>query len=52
MTISPVTPEILGRDAAEFHALLRDAVEHGASIGFTRPLADSEVADYWRKVGA
>lgn len=52
MNIAPVTPELLARDAAEFHALLRDAVEHGASIGFTLPLADAEVADYWRKVGA
>jgi acetyltransferase len=52
MNIYPVTPETLARDAAEFHALLRDAVEHGASIGFTLPLADGEVADYWRKVGA
>lgn len=52
MNISPVTPEILARDAAEFHALLRDTVGHGASIGFTLPLGDGEVADYWRKVGA
>ncbi|MBL9218816.1 MAG: GNAT family N-acetyltransferase [Opitutaceae bacterium] len=52
MNISPVAPESLARDAAEFHALLRDAVEHGASIGFTLPLADGEVADYWRQVGA
>lgn len=52
MNIAPVTSAELARDAAEFHALLRDAVEHGASIGFTRPLADAEVADYWRRVGA
>jgi len=52
VNIAPVTSAELARDAAEFHALLRDAVEHGASIGFTRPLADAEVADYWRRVGA
>jgi acetyltransferase len=52
MNIAPVAPEALARDIAEFHALLRDAVEHGASIGFTRPLAEADVADYWRKVGA
>jgi ribosomal protein S18 acetylase RimI-like enzyme len=52
MNITSITSEILVRDAAEFHALLRDAVEHGASIGFTLPLADGEVADYWHKVGA
>ena len=52
MKISPVSPETLAHAAAEFHALVRDAVEHGASIGFTLPLADGEVADFWRKVGA
>jgi ribosomal protein S18 acetylase RimI-like enzyme len=51
MNIVVVTPEDLARSAGEFHALLRDAVEHGASIGFTLPLAEVEVADYWRKVG-
>jgi acetyltransferase len=50
--IAPVTAAELMRDAAEFGALLRDAVEHGASIGFTLPLAETEVAAYWRKVGA
>lgn len=52
MNIGPVTPAELQRNAAEFHALLRDAVDHGASIGFTHPLAEAEVMDYWRKVGA
>lgn len=52
MIIASVTSAELASDATEFHALLRDAVEHGASIGFTLPLADGEVADYWRKVGA
>lgn len=52
MNISPVSPAELVREAAEFHALLRDAVDHGASIGFTLPFAEADVADYWRKVGA
>jgi acetyltransferase len=52
MRIAPVTPAELAACAVEFHALLRDAVDHGASIGFTIPLAETEVADYWRKVGA
>lgn len=52
MNLAPVTAAELLRDAAEFHALLRDAVEHGASIGFTLPLAEADVVDYWRKVGA
>jgi acetyltransferase len=51
MKIVPVSSAELARDLAEFAALLRDAVEHGASIGFTLPLADAEVAEYWRKVG-
>jgi acetyltransferase len=51
MTIELVSPGALAAVAAEFHALLRDAVEHGASIGFTSPLADAEVADYWQRVG-
>lgn len=51
MTIEPVTPETLSAGAAEFHALMRDAVEHGASIGYTMPLSEGEVTDYWRKIG-
>ena len=52
MNISSVTSEELALAAAEFHSLLRDAVEHGASIGFVRPLDEAEVAEYWRKVAA
>lgn len=52
MKIHPVTATELAASAEEFHALLRDAVDHGASIGFTLPLAEPDVADYWRKVGA
>lgn len=36
----------------ELSALLLDAVQHGASIGFTLPLTDAEVRDYWRQVAA
>jgi ribosomal protein S18 acetylase RimI-like enzyme len=52
MNVAAVTAGELARRAAEFGALLRDAVEHGASIGFTLPLAETDVADYWWKVGA
>lgn len=52
MRITRVTAAELAASAVEFHALLRDAVDHGASIGFTLPLAEAEVAEYWRKVGA
>lgn len=51
MKIARVTSAELAACAVEFHALLRDAVDHGASIGFTLPLAEFEIADYWRRVG-
>jgi len=46
MPIDLVPPENLAAHAGEFAALLRDAVGHGASIGFTLPLADAEVTAY------
>lgn len=52
MNISPVSAAGLAEQAAGFATLLRDAVEHGASVGFTLPLTEGEVADYWRKVAA
>src|SRR4051812_4629426 len=52
MKIARVSAAELTASAVEFHALLRDAVDHGASIGFTLPLPETEVAEYWRKVGA
>ena len=33
-------------------ALLRDAVDSGASIGFLPPLSEDEAVEYWRSVGA
>jgi ribosomal protein S18 acetylase RimI-like enzyme len=33
-------------------AVLRDAVEDGASVGFLPPLGDAEAAEYWRQVSA
>ena len=50
MQIELLNPETLAARAAEFAGLLRDAVEHGASIGFTLPLADTVVANYWHQV--
>lgn len=52
MKIATISADELTRNAIEYHSLLRDAVDHGASIGFTVPLAESEVADYWRGVAA
>ena len=37
-------------DLAALHALLRDAVEGGASIGYVLPLPEAEVATFWRGV--
>jgi acetyltransferase len=36
----------------ELSALLRDAVEHGASMGFMLPLPETELRDYWKNVAA
>jgi acetyltransferase len=43
---APATPQ----DLAALHALLRDAVEGGASVGYLVPLADTEVAAFWSGV--
>ncbi len=51
MHIELISAEELAMGLGEFSRLLRDAVEHGASLGFTLPLTDTELADYWRKVG-
>jgi ribosomal protein S18 acetylase RimI-like enzyme len=37
-------------DLADLHALLRDAVEGGASVGFMIPLPAEEVTDFWSGV--
>lgn len=52
MHLALISAEELAAETGEFSGLLRDAVEHGASIGFTLPLTDGELAGYWRKVGA
>lgn len=52
MRLLPLTPELLAARSRELAALVRDAVEGGASIGFTLPLDEGEVADLWRGVAA
>ncbi|MDB6115664.1 MAG: GCN5-related N-acetyltransferase [Lacunisphaera sp.] len=52
MHLELISPATLGERAPEFIALLRDAIEQGASLGFTLPVTDPELRDYWRKVGA
>ena len=48
--VRPLAPaEALGR-LDELCALLRDAVEDGASIGFLAPLAGAEAEAYWEGV--
>lgn len=42
-------PQLLVR-LDDFVALLRDAVEHGASMGFMLPLEHSEAESYWQGV--
>jgi acetyltransferase len=37
-------------DLRDLAALLRDAVESGASLGFMLPVRDAEMADFWREV--
>ena len=48
--IEPLSTPPTATDLADLHALLRDAVEGGASIGFILPLADSVVAAFWQEV--
>lgn len=51
MNIQLIAKEDLERKRAEYCALLRDAVENGASLGFILPLPEPELVDYWHKVG-
>jgi acetyltransferase len=51
MLIELISATVLTRERDAFSALVRDAVAHGASIGFTLPLSDGELAEYWHKVG-
>ncbi len=39
-------------DAAALNALLRDAVEGGASVGFMLPVIEEQLAQYWANVFA
>lgn len=52
MKIEPCSPAECVRRLPELVGLLHDAVLHGASIGFTQPLAPGEAEDYWRGVAA
>lgn len=52
MQIVRLNDSQLGMRLHDFGALLRDAVEHGASMGFMRPLERSEAEAYWNGVAA
>lgn len=52
MQITLLTKTETLRRLDELASLLADAVRHGASIGYTRPLDASEVRAYWRNVAA
>ena len=49
-SIEPLSASPPAADLADLHALLRDAVEGGASIGFVLPLPDAEAAAFWAEV--
>lgn len=38
------------RDVDELCELLRDAVEHGASVGYVKPIDNADVSAYWQGV--
>jgi acetyltransferase len=47
-----MTPGQLDKHLASFAALLRDAVDSGASVGFVPPLEESDARRYWVGVRA
>jgi GNAT superfamily N-acetyltransferase len=52
LVIEPLTGASASRHRAALVALLRDAVESGASVGFLPPVAEAEAAAYWDTVAA
>ena len=50
LSIAPMTVTELEAERPALVALLRDAVESGASVGFLPPLEDAEAVSYWRAV--
>ena len=52
MTIETLDPQGRRRHRQALAALLVDAVDSGASIGFLPPLGSDEAAEYWESVAA
>jgi acetyltransferase len=50
LSIEPLTAAGMHAERAALVALLRDAVESGASVGFLPPLEDAEARSYWATV--
>jgi acetyltransferase len=50
ITIERITPASIHKIIPSLTALLQNAVEHGASIGFLLPISDQEALDYWNEV--
>jgi acetyltransferase len=50
--IEPLSATPTAADLADLNALLRDAVEGGASVGFILPLAEIEIVAFWAEAFA
>jgi acetyltransferase len=50
ITIERITPASIHKIIPSLTALLQNAVEHGASIGFLLPISDQEALEYWNEV--
>jgi acetyltransferase len=52
LSIEPMTPEDVEVEKSALVALLQDALESGASVGFLPPLGAHEAAAYWATVAS
>lgn len=50
LEIIPLTSDEATAALPDLVELLRDAIEHGASVGFVLPLIDGELESYWQNV--
>jgi acetyltransferase len=50
LTIEPLTPDRAETLLPELTALLIDAVEGGASVGYLPPLAEADARKYWQSI--
>ncbi len=52
LPIETLSPSVSSADFAALQALLRDAVEGGASVGFMLPVREEEMVSFWQGVFA